>query len=102
MHMTITRGALAAAVKSIAGAVPRDNLSPWRHVRIDAADGHVTLTACDGDIQIERRAAADVEEPGVVLVPGRQFVAFANALPEGLCKICTHGTGKVKIMSGAA
>lgn len=102
MHMTITRGALAAAVKSIAGAVPRDNLNPWRFVRIDAADGHVTLTACDGDIQIERRAAANVEEPGVVLVPGRQFVAFANALPEGLCKICTPGTGKVKIMAGAA
>lgn len=102
MHITMTRGTLAAAVKSIAGAVPRDNLSPWRHVRIDAADGHVTITACDGDIQIERRAGADVEESGVVLVPAKQFVAFANALPDGGCEICTHGKSKVKIMSGAA
>lgn len=102
MHMKVTHGALAAAVKSIAGAVPRENMSPWRHVRIDADGKHVTLTACDGDMQIERRINADVEEPGVVLVAGKQFVPFASALPEGVCEICTHGMSRVKIVSGAS
>ncbi len=101
MHIKMTHGALAAAVKSIAGSLPKDRLSPWRFARIDAADGHVTFTGCDGDIQIERRVKADVEESGVVLVAGRQFVPFANAMPTGVGEIRTRGA-KVEILSGAA
>ena len=84
MHIKMTHGELATAVKSIAGSLPKDKLSPWRFVRIEAADGNVTFTACDGDIQIERRVKADVDEAGVVLVGGRQFVPFANAMPTGV------------------
>ena len=101
MHIKMTHGALATAVKSIAGSLPKDKLSPWRFVRIDAADGHVTFTACDGDIQIERRVKTDVDEPGVVLVGGRQFVPFANAMPTGVGEIRTRGS-KVEISSGTA
>ena len=102
MHIKMTHGALATAVKSIAGSLPKDKLSPWRFVRIEAADGHVTFTACDGDIQIERRVKADVDEPGVVLVGGKQFVPFANAMPVGVGEIRTPRAGKVEIASGAA
>ena len=101
MHIKMTHGALATAVKSIAGSLPKDKLSPWRFVRIDAADGYVTFTACDGDIQIERRVKAEVDEPGVVLVGGRQFVPFANAMPTGVGEIRTRGS-KVEISSGTA
>lgn len=102
MHIKMTHGALATAVKSIAGSLPKDKLSPWRYVRIEAADGNVTFTACDGDIQIERRVKADVEESGVVLVAGRQFVPFANAMPTGVGEIRTRGESKVEILSGEA
>lgn len=102
MHIKMTHEALAASVKSIAGSLPKDKLSPWRFARIEAADGHVTFTACDGDIQIERRVKAEVEEPGVVLVGGRQFVPFANAMPTGVGEIRTHGKSKVEISAGAA
>ncbi|MBO7687836.1 MAG: DNA polymerase III subunit beta [Kiritimatiellae bacterium] len=102
MHIKMTHGALAASVKLIAGSLPKDKLSPWRFVRIDAADGHVTITACDGDIQIERRVKVDVEDPGVALVGGRKFVKFANAMPTGVCEIRTKGESKVEISSGAA
>ena len=101
MHIKMTHGELATAVKSIAGSLPKDKLSPWRFVRIEAADGHVTLTACDGDIQIERRVKADVDEAGVVLVGGRQFVPIANAMPTGVGEIRTRGS-KVEMSSGAA
>ena len=101
MHIKMTHGELATAVKSIAGSLPKDKLSPWRFVRIEAADGNVTFTACDGDIQIERRVKADVDEAGVVLVGGRQFVPFANAMPTGVGEIRTRGS-KVEISSGTA
>lgn len=102
MHIKMTHEALAASVKSIAGSLPKDKLSPWRFARIEAADGHVTFTACDGDIQIERRVKAEVEEPGVVLVGGRQFVPFANAMPTGVVDVRTKGSLKVDISAGAA
>jgi DNA polymerase-3 subunit beta len=92
---------MATAVKSIAGSLPKDKLSPWRYVRIEAADGNVTFTACDGDIQIERRVKADVDEAGVVLVGGRQFVPIANAMPTGVGEIRTRGS-KVEMSSGTA
>ena len=100
MHIKMTHGALAASVKSIAGSLPKDKLSPWRFVRIEAADGHVTFTACDGDIQIERRVEEDVDESGVALVGGWQFVRFANAMPTGVCEIRTKGESKVEMASG--
>lgn len=102
MQIKMKQGALAVAVKSIAGSLPKDKLSPWRFARIEAVAGHVTLTACDGDIQIERRVEADVGEPGVVLVDGRQFVRFANAMPEGDGEIRTQGDSKVGISFGEA
>jgi len=102
MHMKLDHGALVAAAKSIAGAVVRDSMSSWRHVRIDATENAATLTACDGDIQIERRIGAVVEASGVILVPGRQFVAFANALPVGLCEVVTSSPVRAKLMAGAA
>ena len=102
MHIKMNHGALSTAAKSVAGSLTKDKLSPWRFVRIEAADGHVTFTACDGDIQIERRVKADIDEPGIVLVAGKQFAAFANAMPTGVGEIRTHGASKVEIMSGAS
>ena len=97
MHIKMTHEALAKAAKSVAGSLSKDKLSPWRFVRIEADGHHATFTACDGDIQIERRVAAEVAEPGVVLVTGKQFVPFANALPGGVGEIRTKGASKVEI-----
>ena len=97
MHIKMTQDSLATAAKSVAGSLAKDKLSPWRFVRIEADEKHVMFTACDGDIQIECRVKADVLEPGVVLVAGKQFVAFANASPGGVGEIRTHGASKVKI-----
>lgn len=97
MHIKMTHEALAKAAKSVAGSLSKDKLSPWRFVRIEGDGHHATFTACDGDIQIERRVAAEVTEPGVVLVTGKQFVPFANALPGGVGEIRTKGASKVEI-----
>lgn len=102
MHIKMTHDSLATAAKSVAGSLAKDKLSPWRFVRIEADEKHVSFTACDGDIQIERRVKADVIEPGVVLVAGKQFVPFANASPGGVGEIRTHGASKVEIAFAAS
>lgn len=100
MKFYLTNGDLAAACKAIAGSLPKEKLSAWRFVRIEAAEKNVTFTACDGDIQIEKRVRATVDAPGAVLVDGRRFVAFAGSMPSGDVEISTPAVEKVAIASG--
>jgi DNA polymerase-3 subunit beta len=65
------------------------------------ADGTLTISAFDYEISARVTVAADVLEPGEVLVSGKLLAAIASALPSGAVRIDVDGT-KVAIKAGSA
>ncbi len=83
MKLTIEPGALAAAVKFAARALPVRAAHPiLGGLKISAsADGSVEVSAFDYETSARARIDADTGEPGTVLVPGRLLAEITARLP---------------------
>ena len=103
MKLTINKEALADAVGFVARVLPLRPAAPILQGMMlrAAADDTVTFAAFDYEISARAEVAAQVQEPGEVLVSGRLLAAIANALPNGEVDIAVDGT-KVAIKAGNA
>ena len=86
MKTTITRAALAEAAQAVKGLVSKDGLSAFSKIRLDAS-GCLSVTGSNGDVQVEWRMDGEIENTGMVTVPGAAFASFVGAMPEGRVEI---------------
>ncbi len=70
-------------------------------LRLEAADGKLTLLACDSEMWAERVILAAIEEPGTVCVQSKVLYDLLAALPDGPVNIEVSG-GNMVIQAGAS
>lgn len=99
MNTKITRSLLAEANGAVKGLIQKDSSSPFSRVRLDASGTNVSLTASNGDVQVEYRVVGDTLADGTATLPGGLFVRFADAMPLGIVEIGGEPGKKFK-MSG--
>ena len=97
MKTTVTRALLAEANGAVKGLVQKDAMSPFSRVRLDASGANVSLTASNGDVQVEYRIEGKTSASGIVTLPGGLFVRFAEAMPAGDVEIDGEAGKKVKM-----
>ncbi len=84
MKLTIERAALLSALGHAQSVVERRNTIPiLSNVLVSAANGQLSLTATDLDMDIVERAQADVGQEGTTTVPAHTFYDIVRKLPDG-------------------
>jgi len=103
MRFRVDRDVLAEAVTWTARSLPtRPPVPVLAGVRIDADDsGVVQLSSFDYEVSARSEIAADVSEPGTVLVSGRLLAEISRALPAKPVDMVLDGT-KVSVTCGAS
>jgi DNA polymerase III subunit beta len=84
MKINVERGAFLKALSHVQSVVERRNTIPiLSNVLIEAAKGHLKLTATDLDIEIVETIPADIIKPGAATVPAHIFYDIVRKLPDG-------------------
>ena len=82
MKFRVEHDVLAEAVAWVARALPSRPVVPvLSGLRLDAADGMLTLSCFDYELSATVRVEADIVEPGTALVPGRLLAEITRSLP---------------------
>jgi DNA polymerase-3 subunit beta len=103
MKFRVDRDVLAEAVTWTARSLPtRPPVPVLAGVRIEAdASGILQLSSFDYEVSARSEIAADVSEPGTVLVSGRLLAETSRALPAKPVDVVLEGT-KVTVTCGAS
>ncbi|QQM67346.1 DNA polymerase III subunit beta [Actinomyces weissii] len=102
MKLRVDRDVLAEAVTWTARSLPqRPPVPVLAGVRLEAKGSSLTLSSFDYEVSARCEVAAEVEEPGVVLVSGRLLADIAKALPAKPVDLEVEGT-KVTVTCGSA
>jgi DNA polymerase III subunit beta len=103
MKFRIERDVLAEAVTWVARGLPnRPPVPVLAGVLIEASDeGTLTLSAFDYEVSAKITVAAEVVEPGTVLVLGRLLADISRNLPARPVDVATDGT-KVQVTCGSS
>lgn len=103
MKFRVERDVLAEAVTWTARTLPvRPPVPVLSGVRISAeSDGTLTLSTFDYDVSARSQIAAEVEEPGEVLVSGRLLADISRALPARPIDMTLEGN-KVQVTCGSS
>jgi DNA polymerase-3 subunit beta len=84
MKLTIERAALLKALAHVQSVVERRNTIPiLGNVLLSAADGVLSFSATDLDMEIADSAPAQVEAPGQITAPAHTLYEIVRKLPEG-------------------
>lgn len=103
MRFRVDRDVLAEAVTWTARSLPtRPPVPVLAGVRLEAeSSGVVQLSSFDYEVSARSEIAADVSEPGVVLVSGRLLAEISRALPAKPVDVVLEGN-KVTVTCGAS
>ncbi len=103
MKFRVERDVLADAVTWTARSLPtRPPVPVLAGVRLEAeSDGSLHLSSFDYEVSARATVAADVAEPGVVLVSGRLLAEISRSLPDKPVDLALDGT-KVTVTCGAS
>lgn len=103
MRFRVDRDVLAEAVTWTARSLPtRPPVPVLAGVRLQAdSSGVVQLSSFDYEVSARSEIAADVSEPGTVLVSGRLLAEISRALPAKPVDVVLDGT-KVSVTCGAS
>ncbi|WP_024286350.1 DNA polymerase III subunit beta [Cellulomonas sp. KRMCY2] len=103
MRFRVDRDVLAEAVTWTARSLPtRPPVPVLAGVRLEAdSTGVVQLSSFDYEVSARSEIAADVSEPGTVLVSGRLLAEISRALPGKPVDVVLDGT-KVSVTCGAS
>ena len=103
MRFRVDRDVLAEAVTWTARSLPtRPPVPVLAGVRLEAdSSGVVQLASFDYEVSARSEIAADVSEPGSVLVSGRLLAEISRALPAKPVDVVVEGT-KVSVTCGAS
>src|SRR5690606_8854396 len=84
MRFTIERTSIFKALNHVQSVVERRNTIPiLSNVLIQAAEGTISLTATDLDIEVIERVAADVAQGGSTTAPAHTLYDIVRKFPEG-------------------
>jgi len=98
MRFTIARGALLDALGVATKALSsRTTLPILSGLLVTASDGVVVLQATDLEISIRDSVAAEVEEKGSVVLPGRLLNDVVRKMPDAAIKIETTSFDRVSV-----
>lgn len=105
VEFTIDRSLLLKALGHVQSVVEKRNTIPiLSNVKLEVAEGALSLTATDMDIAVTEKVAADVTEEGALTVPAHTFYDIVRKLPEG-AQVEIAGdagaSGKLRIASGS-
>jgi DNA polymerase III subunit beta len=83
MKFTADREALLSSLQSVIGVIERRQTMPvLANVLLSAANGRLSITATDLEVELVSVGTIEVQQPGDVTVPGRKFVDIVRALPD--------------------
>jgi DNA polymerase-3 subunit beta len=98
MRFTIARGALLDALGVATKALSsRTTLPILSGILVTASDGAVVLQATDLEISIRDSVAAEVEEKGSTVLPGRLLNDVVRKMPDAAIKIETTSFDRVSV-----
>ncbi|WP_368499837.1 DNA polymerase III subunit beta [Herbiconiux sp. A18JL235] len=102
MKFQVNRDVFSEAVSFAVKLLPqRTTLPILSGVLIEANDEGLTLSSFDYEVSAQTQIAADVEEPGVVLVSGRLLSDIANRLPNAPVRFATEDS-RIVVSCGSA
>ncbi|MBO0983252.1 DNA polymerase III subunit beta [Rathayibacter sp. SD072] len=102
MRFQANRDVFSEAVSFAVKLLPqRTTLPILSGVLIEATSEGLTLSSFDYEVSAQTQIAADVEEPGTVLVSGRLLADIANRLPNAPVRIATEES-RVTVSAGSA
>ncbi|MDE9365380.1 DNA polymerase III subunit beta [Luteipulveratus sp. YIM 133132] len=102
MKFRVDRDVLAEAVTWVVrGLSPRPPVPVLAGVLLQATPEGLTLSAFDYEVSAKVTVAAEVDEPGTVLVLGRLLAEISRSLPSKPVEISTDGA-KVQVTCGSS
>ncbi|MFB2580068.1 DNA polymerase III subunit beta [Herbiconiux sp. P15] len=102
MKFQVNRDVFSEAVSFAVKLLPqRTTLPILSGVLIQATDDGLTLSSFDYEVSAQTQIAADIEEPGVILVSGRLLSDIANRLPNAPVRFSTED-GRIVVSCGSA
>ncbi len=101
MKFSAQRESLLSPLQHVVGAVERKQTSPiLGNVLIEAADGYMTITASDSEIEMQARVEMHIDQPGATTVPARKLLEICKHLPDSARIEFTFAGDKVLFKSG--
>jgi DNA polymerase-3 subunit beta len=83
MKFTADREALLSSLQSVIGVIERRQTMPvLGNVLLSGANGRLSLTATDMEVELVAITGVDLEQAGDITIPGRKLVDIVRALPE--------------------
>lgn len=102
MKFQVNRDVFSEAVSFAVKLLPqRTTLPILSGVLIEATDGGLTLSSFDYEVSAQTEIAAEVEEPGKILVSGRLLAEIASRLPNAPVKFHTEES-RIIVSCGSA
>lgn len=102
MKFTVARDVLSEAVNWTARTVPtRPSVPILAGIRMEAADGVLTLSSFDYEISTRSEIPAEVDIPGETLVSGRLLASIAKSLPNNPVQFTLEGP-KMSLVCGTS
>jgi DNA polymerase-3 subunit beta len=102
MKFQVNRDVFSEAVSFSVKLLPqRTTLPILSGVLIETNDSGLTLSSFDYEVSSQTQIAADVEEPGKVLVSGRLLAEIASRLPSAPVEFSTED-GRISVRCGSA
>ena len=85
MRFSTQRETLLRPMQQVVGVVERRQTLPvLANLLVQVADGRVTLTATDLEVEMRASVAVDVKADGAVTIPARKWFDLLRALPDGV------------------
>ncbi|NQW01872.1 MAG: DNA polymerase III subunit beta [Rhodospirillales bacterium] len=102
MKITIERAELLKSLGHVQSVVERRNTIPiLSNVKIEAADGRLTLNATDMDLDMVDSVAADVQSAGATTVSAHTLYDIVRKLPDGSqVQLAASGDGQLHLSAG--
>ncbi len=101
MKLTAEREKLLTPLQAVIGVVERRQTMPvLANVLLGVAQGRLSITATDLEVELVAATEVAVQESGDITVPGRKFLDILRALPEKSVVAITVEGEKVVIKAG--
>jgi DNA polymerase-3 subunit beta len=105
MKFTIEKSRLAPAMAALMAVVERrTTIQILSHVRVEAGDGGLAISASDLDIWLTASLPADVIEPGALALPAARLEEIARNMPDGgqVSAAIEEGGSRISLKAGRA
>ena len=101
MKFSASREAVLKPLQAVIGVVERRQTMPiLSHVLLRSADGKLSVTATDLEVELVADAGIDEKSGGEVTVPGRKLHDIFRALPEGCAVEVSQSGERLTIKAG--